>query len=221
VCVALIFLQACQQDKKTSKNPDDPAGYSAGYQIGANFRKSGTMLDPEAIAAGIRDGLSGAAPKLSEAEMQAQLNNLRKGIEGQKEQTTRKFIDGEVFLAENAAKDGIQTLPSGLQYQVLTPGQGEAPKATDSVTVHYRGTLIDGSEFDSTFGRGKPATFRLDRVIKGWSEALQLMQPGAKWKLFLPAKLAYGERGSGQRIPPNSVLIFEVELISVGGSKTQ
>ncbi|RJQ75453.1 MAG: FKBP-type peptidyl-prolyl cis-trans isomerase [Desulfobacteraceae bacterium] len=225
LCAALLLLPGCQAEKTTLKISADPA-YSTGYQIGANFRNSGTKLDPDALAAGVRDGLGGAAPQLSEAEMRTHLNRLkmqmgeiqRKRIEEQKELVTRNLIEGEAYLAENARKEGIQALPSGLQYQVLTAGQGNAPKATDSVTVHYRGTLIDGTEFDSTFDRGEPATFRLNKVIKGWSEALQLMQPGAKWKLFLPADMAYGKRGVGQRIPPNSALIFEVELISVGGS---
>jgi FKBP-type peptidyl-prolyl cis-trans isomerase FklB len=132
-----------------------------------------------------------------------------------KEQAAKTLADGEAFLADNSKKEGIVTLPSGLQYQVLQEGEGQSPKATNRVTVHYRGTFIDGKEFDSSYGRGKPATFGLDRVIKGWTEGLQLMKPGAKWKLFIPTKLAYGERSVGSRIPPNSALIYEVELISV------
>jgi len=122
---------------------------------------------------------------------------------------------GEAFLAENATREGVTTLPSGLQYKVIEAGSGPSPKRTDQVTVHYRGTLIDGTEFDSSYSRNKPATFRLDRVIPGWTEGLQLMQQGAKWQLYIPAGLAYGESGSGARIPPNSALVFDVELIKV------
>jgi FKBP-type peptidyl-prolyl cis-trans isomerase len=121
---------------------------------------------------------------------------------------------GEEFLAENAKRDGVVSLPSGLQYRVLEPGSGRQPAATDTVTVHYRGTLIDGTEFDSSYSRNKPATFRADRVIEGWREALQLMPEGAKWELFIPARLGYGERGAG-KIQPDSTLIFEVQLIKV------
>jgi FKBP-type peptidyl-prolyl cis-trans isomerase FklB len=133
----------------------------------------------------------------------------------QAELGAKNKTEGEAFLAANAKKEGVVTLPSGLQYQILTEGQGENPKATDQVTVQYRGTLIDGTEFDSSYSRGQPATFRLNQVIKGWTEALQLMKPGAKWKLFVPAALAYGDKGAGPKIGPNSTLIFEVELISV------
>jgi FKBP-type peptidyl-prolyl cis-trans isomerase FklB len=128
-------------------------------------------------------------------------------------------IEGEKFLAENKSKEGVQTLPSGLQYKVITPGKGKKPQITDTVTVHYRGTFIDGIEFDSSYRRGQPASFPVNGVIRGWTEALQLMQEGAKWQLFIPPNLAYGERGAGQAIGPNATLIFEVELISIQGKK--
>jgi len=124
-------------------------------------------------------------------------------------------MEGEKFLAENAKKEGVKTLPSGLQYKVILPGSGKTPKATDSVTTHYRGTLVDGTEFDSSYKRGEPATFPVSGVIAGWTEALQLMKEGAKWQLVLPPSLAYGERGVGRDIGPNATLIFEVELIKV------
>jgi len=123
--------------------------------------------------------------------------------------------DGEKFLAENAKNEGVKSLPSGLQYKEITPGKGKSPKATDTVTTHYKGTLIDGTEFDSSYKRGEPATFPVSGVISGWTEALQLMKEGAKWQLFIPSDLAYGERGAGRDIGPNATLIFEVELISV------
>ena len=128
---------------------------------------------------------------------------------------------GKAFLEENAKKEGVKTLPSGLQYRVIQEGSGATPGATDTVTVNYRGTLIDGTEFDSSYSRGKPATFRADRVIRGWTEALQMMKEGAKWELFIPPDLAYGERGAGGKIGPNSTLVFEVELVSVGKNGTE
>jgi FKBP-type peptidyl-prolyl cis-trans isomerase len=131
------------------------------------------------------------------------------------EQAAKNLAEAKAFLAENASEEGVKTLPSGLQYQVLSEGEGDPPAAADTVTVHYRGTLIDGSEFDSSYGRGEPATFPLDRVIPGWTEGLQLMRPGARYRLFLPPELAYGERGGGPKIGPNSALVFEVELLSV------
>jgi len=123
--------------------------------------------------------------------------------------------EGEVFLAENKKKKGVITLPSGLQYQVIKEGTGKIPKATDTVTTHYRGTLIDGTEFDSSYKRGEPASFPVNGVIKGWTEALQLMKVGSKWQLFIPSNLAYGPQGAGQAIGPNATLIFEIELLSI------
>jgi len=131
------------------------------------------------------------------------------------QQAPKNLKEGEAFLVENAKKEGVVTLESGLQYQVITPGTGNAPKATDKVTTHYRGTLIDGTEFDSSYKRGQPATFPVKGVIAGWTEALQLMKVGAKWQLFIPANLAYGKRGAGGKIGPNATLIFDIELISI------
>jgi FKBP-type peptidyl-prolyl cis-trans isomerase FklB len=132
-----------------------------------------------------------------------------------KAQVEKNLAEGRVFLAENAKKAGVKTLPSGLQYKVIKEGFGAMPIATDTVTVHYRGTLIDGTEFDSSYSRGKPATFRVDGVIAGWTEALQLMKEGARWQLFIPPNLAYGEKGAGSKIPPNSSLIFDEEIWDV------
>ncbi|MDX1815211.1 MAG: FKBP-type peptidyl-prolyl cis-trans isomerase, partial [Thermodesulfobacteriota bacterium] len=139
--------------------------------------------------------------------------------EERKKAAEKNLAEGKSFLEKNAKKEGVKTLPSGLQYKVLKKGSGISPKKTDTVTVNYKGTLIDGTEFDSSYKRGKPATFRVGGVIAGWTEGLQLMKPGAKWQLFIPPNLAYGERGAGARIAPNSTLIFEVELVSVQGSK--
>jgi FKBP-type peptidyl-prolyl cis-trans isomerase FklB len=138
-----------------------------------------------------------------------------KQAETMKKLSEKNKADGEKFLAENAKKEGVKTLPSGLQYKEIAPGTGKSPKATDTVTTHYKGTLIDGTEFDSSHKRGQPATFQVSGVIPGWTEALQSMKEGAKWQLFVPSNLAYGERGAGREIGPNAALIFEVELISV------
>jgi FKBP-type peptidyl-prolyl cis-trans isomerase FklB len=153
-------------------------------------------------------------------EMNKTLVELKRKVtaaqqEERKMAAEKSRAEGEAFLAENAKKEGVVTLPSGLQYKILKDGAGASPQATDNVTVHYRGTLIDGTEFDSSHKRNQPATFRVSGVIRGWTEALQRMKPGAKWRLFIPAKLAYGERGTGSAIPPNSALIFEVELLKV------
>ena len=218
--LCLVFMATDLLAEKTAvfKGPEDAVSYSVGFQMGSEYRKHGIPVDPEMIAAGVRDAMSGAQPKLSEEDMKVKLSDLESRVKrSQQEKTTeqaaKNLAEGEAFLAENAKKEGVVTLPSGLQYQVLKEGEGLSPNATDTVTVHYLGTFIDGKEFDSSYKRGQPATFALNRVIKGWTEGVQLMKPGAKYKLFIPPKLAYGERAS--RIPPNSPLIFEVELISV------
>jgi len=198
--------------------------YSVGYQVGGDFKRQGMEINPEILVKGIQDALKDAQPAMTEEEMRQTLVDLQKRVtEAQQEekrmQSERNIVEGKEFLTANAGKEGVTVLSSGLQYQVITEGKGDAPKATDTVTVHYRGTLIDGTEFDSSYSRGKPATFALNQVIKGWTEGLQLMKPGAKYKLFLPPDLAYGERGAGAQIGPNSTLIFEVELLDVKRSK--
>ena len=150
-----------------------------------------------------------------EKEMRSKQEDIRKTL-GEKNK-----IEGEKFLAENKGKEGVQTLPSGLQYKVTTPGKGKKPQLTDTVIAHYRGTLIDGTEFDSSYRRGQPASFPVSGVIRGWTEALQLMEEGAKWQLFIPPNLAYGDRGAGQAVGPNAVLIFDVELLSIQEKKEE
>jgi FKBP-type peptidyl-prolyl cis-trans isomerase FklB len=176
--------------------------------MGGSLKKNGIEVDQDALHRGIKDGLTGGAPLMTDQEMKESIVALQKDLQA------KRAEKNTAFLEENKKKDGVVSLPSGLQYKVLTPGTGKSPKATDSVTVNYRGTLIDGTEFDSSYKRGQPATFPVNGVIPGWTEALQLMKEGAKWQLVLPPNIAYGERGAGQ-IPPSSVLIFEVELISV------
>lgn len=194
--------------------------YSIGYQIGRDFRRQGVVINPEMVVRGIEDAIAGGQPLMQPPEMHATLTSLQRRVKAEQQQAQagvegRNIESAGSFLAQNAAMPGVVTLPSGLQYKVISSGAGKKPGATDTVTVHYRGTLIDGSEFDSSYSRNQPASFAVNRVIAGWTEALQLMQEGDKWLLFIPPGLAYGERGAGKRIPPNSALIFEVELLSV------
>ena len=196
----------------------------ASYAIGINFAKSlemqGVKLDNNNLIQGIQDGLSGNKAALTHAEMEQALETFKtqliaKQQETQKAQSGKNKQLGDAFLAANKNKDGVVTLPSGLQYKVVKSGNGPSPKLTDKVTTHYRGTLIDGTEFDSSYSRNKPATFPVNGVIAGWTEALQLMHKGDKWQLFIPSKLAYGERAVGNVIQANSTLVFEIELLEI------
>jgi FKBP-type peptidyl-prolyl cis-trans isomerase FklB len=217
----LALARLCSASEPVElKDQNDKANYSIGYQIGGDFRKQGVEIAPEILIRGIKDAQSGAEAPMSKEDMQKTLMDLQQREKDAEQAAGRQaaqenLASGEAFLAENATREGVTTLPSGLQYKVITAGSGASPQRTDQVTVHYRGTLIDGTEFDSSYRRNQPATFRLDRVIPGWTEGLQLMQEGGKWQLFIPAKLAYGEKGSGALIPPNSTLVFEVELLKV------
>jgi len=202
------------------KDEKEKISYSVGYQIGGDFKRQGVELDPDLLVKGIRDAAGGAEPRISPQEMRKTLVELKKKVEADErkrrmEKAGKYRAEGEAFLSANGKKEGVVTLPSGLQYKVLAAGKGTSPGPADNVTVHYRGTLVDGTEFDSSYQRNEPATFGVDRVIPGWKEALPMMKEGAKWQLFVPSKLGYGEQGSGSRIPPNSALLFEVELISV------
>lgn len=227
IAVALFVLvagSAAAQETPTLKDQKEKISYIIGMDIGTNFKRQSIDIDPDILGRGIKDGLSGAKPLLSEQEAKEVLAAFEKVMKGKQEES-RKAIgeknkkEGEVFLAENKAKEGVKTAPSGLQYKVIKPGTGKKPQATDTVTVNYRGTLVDGTEFDSSYRRGKPATFPVSGVIPGWTEALQLMEEGAKWQIIIPSKLAYGEQGAGQMIGPNATLIFEVELISIQEKK--
>jgi FKBP-type peptidyl-prolyl cis-trans isomerase FklB len=168
---------------------------------------------------GIKDALGGKEPQMTSEEIRSTIASLQQRLMAAqqkvlKEQAAKNLSESKAFLATNGKKEGIKTLPSGLQYMVLAEGSGKMPKAEDTVTVHYKGTLINGTEFDSSYKRNQPATFQVKGVIKGWTEALQLMKEGSKWQLFIPPELGYGERGAGP-VPPNSALIFEVELLAV------
>lgn len=191
----------------------DKVSYALGMSIGHQLQQmNATDLNIDDFAQAITDVFNGDA-KLSDAEAQAAVQDFfsRKA----EEQAKAAKAEGENFLAENAKKEGVKTLPSGLQYKVLREGDGRKPSATDKVECHYEGTLINGEVFDSSYRRGETATFGLNQVIKGWTEGLQLMQEGAKYRFFIPYNLAYGERGAGQAIPPYAALVFDVELISV------
>jgi FKBP-type peptidyl-prolyl cis-trans isomerase FklB len=218
--IVFLFSVAHAGDKPDLKDLKGKESYSLGYQFGQSLKAQGVDIDLDIYAAGIRDSLGGKEPRMSQEEIRATVANLRQRVaavqqKALKEQADKNYKEGEDFLIDNARKEGVKSLPSGLQYKILRPGSGRAPKAADTVTVHYRGTLIDGTEFDSSIARGQPQTFKVDGVIPGWTEALQLMKEGDKWQIFIPANLAYGEKGAPPRIPPNSTLIFEVELISV------
>lgn len=215
-----LLLSFCSTEEKIELKDDKAKeSYSVGYQFGQNLKKMQTDLDAEVLSAAIRDALSGKESRLSDEEMRAAVASLRERTVAArqasiKEQAQKNLAEGEKFLAENKTKEGVKTTASGLQYKIIEEGEGPSPKAGDTVTVHYRGTFVDGTEFDSSYQREEPATFPLTGVIPGWTEALQLMKKGSKWVLFIPSDLAYGERGAGNRIPPNSTLIFEVELLS-------
>jgi len=218
VVASLVGAPCVAQKMPDLGNEKARVNYSVGYQIGDDFKRQGVEINPEALVKGIQDALSGEKALMTPEEQRAALVDLQRKVAAQQEQDksrqAREYrAEGRIFLAENARKEEIQTTESGLQYKIVREGTGKIPGPTDTVTVNYRGTLIDGKEFDSSYRRGQPATFRVDRVIPGWTEALQLMKEGAKWQLFIPPELAYGDKKIG-RIEPNSTLIFEVELIS-------
>lgn len=196
------------------------ASYGLGYNLGVSLKRQEADVDADVLAEGLRDALSGKEARLSEEEARAAVMKLRDEVQAKMQAklaavaAANKKV-GDEFLAQNKAKEGVVTLPSGLEYKILKAGDGPKPTATDTVECNYRGTLIDGKEFDSSYKGGKPVSFPVNGVIKGWTEALQLMPVGSKWQLFIPADLAYGERGAGADIPPNSTLIFEVELLSI------
>jgi FKBP-type peptidyl-prolyl cis-trans isomerase FklB len=198
----------------------DKESYAIGMNFGASLRKQSVEVNSEILVRGLKDSLAGGKTLLTEDESRALVAGLQAGIRKQQEEKMAQageanMKDGQAFLAANKSKDGVVTLPSGLQYKILQTGTGPKPSTSDSVVCNYRGTLINGTEFDSSYKRGQPATFPVSGVIKGWTEALQLMPAGSKWQLFVPAELAYGARGAGPGIGPNSTLIFEVELISI------
>jgi FKBP-type peptidyl-prolyl cis-trans isomerase FklB len=206
----------------TLKTQKDKVSYALGMNLGTNLRKQSVEADPALVLRGLKDALAGGKLLLTDDEARAALTQLQTEVRNKQQEQIK--IAGEInkkasaeFLSANKTKEGVVSLPSGLQYKILTEGTGPKPSATDTVSCNYRGTLLDGTEFDSSYKRGQPASFPVTGVIKGWTEALQLMPVGSKWQLFIPSELAYGERGADPRsgIGPGATLIFEVELLSI------
>lgn len=203
-----------------SANLTADASYAIGLGFGQNIKEQGLELDLNQVLAGLKDGMTAAKPRLTEAQMEQVMTAFRDQFVAQQTAKAKAVgeknkADGAKFLAENAAKPGVKTTKSGLQYQITAEGNGPAPKATDIVKVNYRGTLLDGTEFDSSYKRNEPIEFPLNRVIPGWTEGLQLMKKGGKARLFIPSELAYGENPPGGTIGPNAVLVFDIELLDV------
>jgi FKBP-type peptidyl-prolyl cis-trans isomerase FklB len=225
ITLAAIAAPVLAEDRPALKETKDKVSYSIGLDIGTNLKRNKIDINSDALATGLKDGISGAKPLLTQDEMQAVMTQFSKDMQektnaARQEAAQKNKEEGEKFLAENKSKPDVKTTASGLQYKVIKAGSGAAPKPTDSVVVNYRGTLLDGTEFDSSYKRNEPATFPVNQVIKGWTEALQLMKPGSKYELFIPSNLAYGERGAGGEIGPNATLKFDVELLSVKPAAT-
>jgi len=204
----------------TLKTDKDKVSYSIGVNIGKSMRKDAVDIDPTIFSRGMKDALGGGKLLLTDDEMKIALTKLQGELRAKQEEAMQKAGEinkkaGDDFLAQNKTKQGVVALPDGLQYKILKEGAGPKPAATDSVVCNYRGTLLDGTEFDSSYKRGQPATFPVNGVIKGWTEAVQLMPVGSKWQLFVPAELAYGNRAPSPEIGPNATLVFEVELLSI------
>jgi FKBP-type peptidyl-prolyl cis-trans isomerase len=234
--VSVITLQACNDQSSTTTTTQDTAAeapasvsletseqrlsYGIAYGLGQRMAADGVPMDADAFSAGLTDALEGAEPRLTQEEIATEMQAYQEKAAA--EQASAQAAIGEVnqaaaeaFLAENATKEGVVVTESGLQYEILEAGEGPVPTLEDSVEVHYRGTLVDGTEFDSSYGRNQTVTFGVGQVIAGWTEALQLMPVGSKWKLVIPPELGYGAGGAGQMIGPNAALVFEVELIAI------
>ncbi|NOX76470.1 MAG: FKBP-type peptidyl-prolyl cis-trans isomerase [Gammaproteobacteria bacterium] len=214
--VSLFAAHAVQAADTKPTTDKEKFSYAIGFQIGQGFKRDSLDIDTKAMSQAIKDVLSNTDPQLSIAEMRGAMETAQKKLLAQRETKGNKAkTDGEAFLAENKKKDGVITLPSGLQYKVLKSGKGEQPKADSSITAHYKGALINGEEFDSSYSRNEPATFNVGQVIKGWQEILPLMHVGDHWQVVIPSGQAYGERGSGANIGPNETLVFEIDLLKI------
>ncbi len=227
VGVGILAVQVSSGQAKAPTTEKERLNYALGMDLGNQFRRQSLEIDPDIFRQGLKDALSGGKTLLTDEEVRAAIVNLQEELKkkqavllaGQAAAATalgeKNQKAGEEFLSQNKAKEGVVTLPGGLQYKVLKAGDGRKPALEDTVVCQYRGITIDGTEFDSSYKRNQPATFPVKGLIKGWTEALQLMPVGAKWQLFVPPSLAYGERGVGNDIGPNAVLIFEIELLSI------
>lgn len=224
MAAVLVTGAAFGQTNAELKDLKARVGYGIGMNLGSQFRRDEVEIDPEMLLRGLKESMAGQQTLMTETEMRTTLQDYSREIQAKRTEKRRvqgekNRAEGTKFLEDNKGKPGVVVLPSGLQYKVLQAGQGESPKSNDTVSVHYRGRLLDGTEFDSSYSRAKPgeaptpATFGLNRVIKGWTEGLQLMKAGSKYEFYIPSELAYGEGGSG-KIGPNSTLVFEVELVS-------
>ncbi len=218
--MGLLAGATAAQDASSLKDQKEKISYALGMDLASQLKRQSVEIDPAIFNQGLKDALSGGKMLMTEQEARATITELQnqlraKQAEMAKVQADKNMKEGEAFLAANKTKEGVVTLPSGLQYKILTAGAGTKPTLDDTVVCNYRGTLINGTEFDSSYKRNQPATFPVKGVIKGWTEALQLMPVGSKWQLFIPSSLAYGERGAGGDIGPNATLIFEVELLSI------
>jgi FKBP-type peptidyl-prolyl cis-trans isomerase len=218
--VAVAALLSTAATAATLTTDEQKAAYAIGYQFGANAKRDGLPLDAAAAAEGVKDALSGNKPAAEPAALQAALDKLRTDLENKaKAQAEKNTKAGEAFRAEYAKNKGVKKTESGLLYEVLTAGSGAKPKATDTVKVNYKGTLPDGTEFDSSYKRGEPVSFQVNQIIPGWQEALVMMPKGAKWKVVLPPELGYGAQGAGRAIGPNQTLVFEIELLDITAAK--
>jgi len=219
IVLGTLLLAGCGQEETVKlENHVDQASYGVGLNIGRQLSQEGVDMNAEALAAGIKDALAGTEPRIGEDVIKAAFDKIREEqVRKQEALNDATAKASEAFLAENAKREGVTVTESGLQYEVMASGAADAPvpAATDTVRVHYHGTLIDGTVFDSSVERGEPAQFPVNGVIRGWVEALQMMHVGDKWKLFIPADLAYGARSPSPAIPANSALVFEVELLEI------
>ncbi|VAW48682.1 FKBP-type peptidyl-prolyl cis-trans isomerase FklB [hydrothermal vent metagenome] len=224
ISLGLALAPSAFADNHSLNTVEQKASYTLGADIAKNFRSQGLEIDIKAFSLGLEDALKERDLKLSEEEMMSAINTVKdrmqkQQLEKQKSAARKNLDEGKAFLAENAKKEGVVTLDSGVQYKVLTKGKGESPTAEDTISAHYRGTLLDSSEFDSSYQRGTPLTLQMGSVIKGWGEVLKIMNPGSKWEVYIPSDMAYGEKGAGDAIGPNQALVFTIELISFEPAK--
>lgn len=222
--MALLALPAGATLAQKLTTDAQKTSYSMGYRVGQNMQRSGIEIESDSFAKGVADAIAGGNTLLTQEEMQQVLAEFQEKMRAKQQQAhasagTKNKTDGEKFLAANKSKKGVKTHASGVQYKVLQSGKGKTPGHQDTVLAHYRGTLLDGTEFDSSIARGKPAEFPVGGVIKGWQTVLQMMKEGDKWQVWIPADQAYGERGAGPKIGPNATLSFEIELIKVNPGK--
>jgi FKBP-type peptidyl-prolyl cis-trans isomerase FklB len=216
IAALAVLLMSCQgntQNKSELKTPKDTVSYGIGLNIGKNFKAQSIEVNPDLLLQGIKDQMAGGKTLITEEQAQSAIMAMQH--EGMSKLLEKNKKDSEAFLAENKKKDGVKTTASGLQYKIITEGTGPKPKADQKVSINYRGTLIDGTEFDSSFKRGQPAELVVNQFVKGFSEALQMMSVGSKYEVYIPAELAYGERGAGGAVPPNAATIFTIELLAI------